>query len=52
MDGQLRFSASCGADGKVVGIITDRDICVALGTRGRPSGDATVADAIEEIHAP
>ena len=29
-----------------MGIITDRDICVALGTRGRPSGDVTVAEVM------
>lgn len=26
-------------DGKVCGVITDRDICVALGTRNRVAGE-------------
>lgn len=28
-------------DGKVCGVITDRDICVALGTRNRVAGEIT-----------
>jgi CBS domain-containing protein len=44
--GDCGFLPVIGNDGKVVGVITDRDICVALGTRGRPSGDVTVAEAM------
>jgi len=49
---ELMWTGNCGFlpvvrdDGKVVGIITDRDICVALGTRGRPSGDVRVAEVM------
>lgn len=38
---ELMWNANCGflpvegADGKTVGVVTDRDICVALGTRNR-----------------
>ena len=34
------------AEGKVIGVITDRDICVALGTRNRPAGEVTVAEVL------
>jgi CBS domain-containing protein len=44
--GNCGFLPVVGKGGKVVGIITDRDICVALGTRGRPSGDVTVAEVM------
>lgn len=59
--GNCGFLPVLGSDGKVIGIITDRDICIALGTRGRPSGDVTVAEVMsskvyscapeEDIHA-
>ena len=64
---ELMWTGNCGFlpvvqnDGKVIGIITDRDICIALGTRGRPSGEVTVAAVMspkvyacapeEDIHA-
>ncbi len=64
---ELMWTGNCGFlpvvqnDGKVIGIITDRDICIALGTRGRPSGEVTVAEVMspkvcacapeEDIHA-
>jgi len=64
---ELMWTGNCGFlpvvqnDGKVIGVITDRDICIALGTRGRPSGEVTVAAAMspgvyacapeEDIHA-
>ena len=32
------------ADGKLAGIITDRDMCVALGTRNRPAAEIEVKD--------
>ena len=31
-------------DGKLVGVVTDRDICIALGTRNRLPGELTVGD--------
>ena len=42
------WSADCGVlpvvdrDGSLVGIITDRDICIALGTRNRPASGILV----------
>ena len=45
---QLMWANDCGAlpvvDGnnKVVGMITDRDICMAVGTRNRPPADVSV----------
>ena len=33
-----------GSDGKLVGVVTDRDICIALGTRNRLPGDLTVGE--------
>ena len=41
--GNCGFLPVVGSEGKVVGVVTDRDICIALGTRGRPSGEVTVA---------
>jgi len=36
----------------VVGVITDRDICVALGTRGLASGEVSVAEAMtKKVHS-
>jgi len=33
-----------GHEGKVTGVVTDRDICIALGTRNRPAAEITVAE--------
>lgn len=33
-----------GPDQKLVGIVTDRDICIALGTRNRLAGELTVGE--------
>jgi CBS domain-containing protein len=33
-----------GSDHKLSGIITDRDICIAVGTRNKLAGELTVAD--------
>jgi CBS domain-containing protein len=46
---ELMWNNDCGVlpvvdDGKLAGIITDRDICVALGTRNRPAADMAVRD--------
>jgi CBS domain-containing protein len=49
---ELMWNADCGFlpvesdDGKVIGVITDRDICIALGTRNRPAGEVTVAEVV------
>jgi len=51
---ELMWNANCGclpvlsADGKVSGVITDRDICVALGTRNRVAGDVTVCEVMSD----
>ena len=44
--GNCGFLPVVGSEGRVVGVITDRDICIALGTRGRPSGEVTVAEVM------
>lgn len=47
---ELMWSGNCGFlpivtdNGKVAGIVTDRDICIALGTRNRLPGDVTVGE--------
>lgn len=49
---ELMWSANCGflpveaPDGKVIGVVTDRDICVALGTRSRLAGDIVVGEVM------
>ena len=49
---ELMWNANCGflpvetAEGKVIGAITDRDICIALGTRSRLAGDVTVGEVM------
>ncbi len=46
----LMWEHNCGLlpvvneQGKVTGVITDRDICIALGTRGRSAAEITVSD--------
>jgi predicted transcriptional regulator len=35
-----------GSDGKVFGVVTDRDICIALGTRNRLPGEIKVSEVI------
>ena len=51
---ELMWNANCGflpvksTEGKVIGVITDRDICVALGTRNRPAGEVTVAEVLTD----
>ena len=46
--GNCGFLPVVGVEEKVVGVVTDRDICIALGTRGRPSGEVTVADVMSK----
>ena len=51
---ELMWTANCGflpvesAEGKLIGVITDRDICIALGTRNRPASEITVAEVMSE----
>src|SRR6516225_10126199 len=54
----LMWNANCGflpverTDGKIVGVVTDRDICVALGTRNRLPGDVTVGEVMSgKLHS-
>jgi CBS domain-containing protein len=48
----IMWENDCGAvpvaadDGRVVGMITDRDVCMAVGTRGRAASDITVGEVI------
>ena len=47
---ELMWKANCGFlpvmgdDGKVCGVVTDRDICIALGTRNKVAGEVTVGE--------
>jgi len=54
---ELMWTRNCGilpvvdAEEKLVGMITDRDICIALGTRNRLAGDVAVKDvASAHVH--
>lgn len=44
--GNCGFLPVMGTDGKIVGVVTDRDICIALGTRNRQPGDVTVNEVM------
>lgn len=44
--GNCGFLPVVGPEGTVAGVLTDRDVCIALGTRGRPSGEVCVADVM------
>lgn len=46
--GNCGFLPVVGSEGKVVGVVTDRDICIALGTQGRPSGEVAVGDVMSK----
>ncbi len=55
---ELLWGRNCGvlpivdAMQKVIGVVTDRDLCVALGTRNRLPGQITVGDvATGEVHS-
>lgn len=47
---ELMWKANCGflpftgSDGKVCGVVTDRDICMALGTRNKLAGEISVGE--------
>jgi len=47
---ELMWNNDCGVlpvirDGKLTGVITDRDICIATGTKKRPAAEIAVAEA-------
>ena len=44
--GNCGFLPVVGDNGKVVGVLTDRDICIAVGTRGCPLGKVLVAEVM------
>jgi CBS domain-containing protein len=46
--GNCGFLPVVGSEGKLVGVVTDRDICIALGTRGLPSGEVTAAEVMSK----
>lgn len=47
---EMMWNRNCGllpivnAENKVVGVVTDRDICIALGTRGIPAGELAISE--------
>ena len=49
---EMLWNRNCGilpvtdGDGKVHGVVTDRDICIALGTRNRLPGELTVGEVM------
>jgi len=51
---KIMWEEDCGAipvtdeRGKVIGVITDRDICIAAATRARTEGDIPVQDVISK----
>jgi CBS domain-containing protein len=50
--GNCGFLPMTGADGKVCGVITDRDICMALATRNKLAGEVTAGEVSEgRLHA-
>jgi CBS domain-containing protein len=42
--GNCGFLPISGPDGKVCGVITDRDVCIALGTRNKLAGEITAGE--------
>jgi CBS domain-containing protein len=49
---EILWNRNCGilpvvnAKNQVVGVVTDRDLCIALGTRNRLPGEITIADVV------
>jgi CBS domain-containing protein len=49
---EILWNRNCGMlpvldrDDNVIGVVTDRDICIALGTRNRPAGEIAVAEIL------
>jgi CBS domain-containing protein len=51
-NGNCGFLPILGDDGKVCGVVTDRDICIALGTRNKLAGEVPVGEVIgSKLHA-
>jgi len=55
---ELMWKGNCGflpvvdAENRVCGVVTDRDICMALGTRNRLAGDVRVEEVVQpKVHA-
>ena len=44
--GNCGFLPVMGMNGKIAGVVTDRDICIALGTRNRLPGDVIVGEVM------
>jgi CBS domain-containing protein len=50
---ELMWNGNCGflpvldSTGEIRGVVTDRDICVALGTRNAPAGDVKVGEVMQ-----
>lgn len=44
MGEQLRMLPVVGTDGKLEGVVTDRDISIAMGTRNRLAGELTIGE--------
>lgn len=51
---EILWNRNCGMlpivdrEGKVTGVVTDRDICIALGSRNRPAAEIAVAEVQPE----
>jgi CBS domain-containing protein len=45
-NGNCGFLPVMGEEGRIIGVVTDRDICIALGTRNRPAGEITVGEVM------
>jgi CBS domain-containing protein len=45
-NGNCGFLPVMGPDGKITGVVTDRDICIALGTRNCRAGEITVREVM------
>jgi CBS domain-containing protein len=51
---ELMWNGNCGflpvvdSEGKIHGVVTDRDICIALGTRNRLPGEIPVREVMSE----
>jgi len=55
---ELMWKGNCGflpvvdAEQRVCGVLTDRDICVALGTRNQTAGEVRVEEVVQrKVHA-
>lgn len=49
---ELMLAADCGMlpvvdDGKLVGVVTDRDLCMALASRNKPASQVTVGEVVQ-----